>query len=126
MIEFDGQSDMAELEALVRNAAGYVRASDDLRPRLLETARSHRTERRAQGWIRKAAMIVVLLTGLSAAIGQAVDRTVAGHELEITAIDAGRMHSRAVTYAAPSGDVAWGMVEAFSELRRRQVAAFRL
>ena len=126
MIEFGGQSDNSELEALVRKAAGYVRASDDLRPRVLETARSHRTERRAQGWIRKAAMVVVLLTGLSAAIGQAVDHAVAGHELAITAIDSGRMHSRAAKYAAPSGDVAWGMVEAFSELRRRQTAAFRL
>jgi len=126
VIDFNAQGDMAELEALLRGAGGYVRASDDLRPRVLEAGRAQSTERRAQRLIRKAAMIIVLLTGLSAAVGHTVDRAVASHELAITAIDARHLHSRAATYAAPRGDVAWGMVEAFSELRRRQVAAFRL
>src|SRR5262245_58913900 len=51
----------SEIESLIRAAGGYVGASDDLRPRVLEAARLQRHERRAQRWLRRSAVAVLLI-----------------------------------------------------------------
>lgn len=115
-----------DLEAMIRGAGDYVRASEDLRPRVLETARAQCGEQRAKRCIRQVAVFVVLLAAFTASAGHVLETTGAGQKVALNAADSDRMHSQAETHAARGGDIGWGMVEAFTELRRRQSAAFRL
>jgi membrane glycosyltransferase len=62
----DYSEPLNEIEALVRQAGNYVRASDDLRPRVLESARAVRNEYRVQRWLWQAAFSVALLGMLMA------------------------------------------------------------
>jgi hypothetical protein len=118
--------EFADLESMVQAAGGYVEASDDLRPRVLESARTHCREQRARRRIQKAAVFVLLLAGFTTSATGVLDTPRPGSELALGAADSSSIHSRARAYAARRGDIGWGMVEAFTELRRRQSAAFRL
>ena len=115
----DGCSD---IEALVRSARDYVRPSDDLRPRVLENARIMRSERRAQRWIGHLAICALLLGMFAAATGQQ-HNAVATHE-PAAVVRAGRLFwSPQPTLSA--SDASWGMVDSFTELRRRQAELLR-
>ena len=57
-LEQDAQWD--DVEALVRAAGQYVRPSEELRPRLLETARAESRERQAQWRFWQLALAVAL------------------------------------------------------------------
>jgi hypothetical protein len=110
-----------KVEAMVRAAGGYVGASDDLRPRVLETARVQCSERRAQRCIRQAAVFVVLSAVLTMSSGRGLD----------SASDAPRfaslVNAESIFLRAESGggDCGWGMVDAFTELRLQQAKALR-
>jgi hypothetical protein len=110
---------------MLRAAGDYVRASEDLRPRVLEAARAQCGEQRARRFIRHAAVCVVLLASFMASVSQVPETAGADQEVALNAADSRTMFSRAQTYAA-RGDIGWGMVKAFTELRCRQSAAFRL
>jgi hypothetical protein len=116
-------SPLDELETLIRSAGDYVRASDDLRPRVLENARSQCCEQRVRRrfWqIAVAALFCVILMGSLA------------HRSE-SAIGA-KAHTSAwtspmfapVEAAARSNDPSWQMVESFTQLRLRQAQLLRL
>jgi hypothetical protein len=114
-----------EVESLVRAAGDYVRASDDLRPRVLEAARLQHRERRVQVWIRHVAAIVIVL-GFTTAVGR--------HELGegtvplriVAAAGFDEFFSPTAAASKRSGDGDWRMFEAFSELRRQQAQVLRL
>jgi hypothetical protein len=115
---------LSDLEAMVRAAGGYVQPSEDLRPRVLEAARAQQGEKRARRWIRRAAACVVLVAVLAASASRMAGLGV-DPELALNATDSQAMHSRAESYSS-GRDLSWGLVKAFTELRRRQSAAFRL
>jgi len=122
MIDLHNHYDpLREIESLVRSAGDYVHATDDLRPRVLETARVQHGERRARRFIRQIALALVLWT-LCANSGLhnsdiALAQQVSGTE---------RMLQRAEAKAADSGDYGSGFVDAFLELRKEQAQILRM
>ena len=111
---------LAEVEAMVRAAGQYVAASDDLRPRVLETARTEHSEHRAQRLIQQLAVAVILTAVLTLSGDRGLNST--GASLGMASLgDTERILLRAET----SGDGSWGMVDAFRELRLRQAKALR-
>jgi hypothetical protein len=111
---------------MVRSARHYVRASDDLRPRVLELAAIQGGEEWAQRCIRRVAMIVVLLATFT---------TVGRHPVLSTGTNAGRTLfsaelEQSLTRAAmpniSTGHSSWSAVEALTNLRERQAEALRL
>ena len=112
-----------EIESLVRAAQDYVRPSDDLRPRVLETARFERREQHAQRRFWQIAALIVFCGMLTHSIRQMPEVAVApGQE---TAVDVGSIFSSATT-AARSSDPSWETVESFTQLRLRQAELLRL
>lgn len=99
---------LEELEALVRSAKDYVHPSDDLRPRVLEAARS---QRRVMSYLRHAAVALVmvgtLFTGLHGTSALVLSPTTSDQLLSSAARDAN-----------------WGLVDSFTELRQRQAILF--
>jgi hypothetical protein len=114
-----------EVEQAVRAAASYVRASEDLRPRVLESARVERGERRARRWIGQAAAFVVVLATLTAVIRPTLDSS-AFYQSNWLFAGSDAIFSHAGAKTAHGGDLAWGLVDSFTELRRRQADAFNL
>lgn len=110
----DWKEPYSELELLVRAAGNYVQASSDLRPRVLESARAQRSDRRVQKYLRRitlcAALVVAAVTGLSKTYRDAHGNT--------EAESSGKWGFEQVEAAA--GDGSWGTVEAFTQFRRRQ------
>lgn len=101
-----GPSD--DLEALLRSAKDYVHPSDDLRPRVLEAARSQRDQRQMLGYLQHAAVVLVVLGALASTLYG----TAGPIKLDAT--------SRDQVLAAAAQDANWGLVDSFTELRRRQ------
>ena len=120
----DYSEPLYEIEALVRQAGNYVRASDDLRPRVLETARTERREYRAQRWLWQAALSVVLLGILAAAMGRRPDATPAKRIDAIT--ETAHVCTGEEGAAASGKDATWELVDAFTKLRQRHAALLRL
>jgi hypothetical protein len=118
-----GDSD--EIEAAVLAAAGYVRASDDLRPRVLDAARLERSERRGRRMVRFAAIGFVLLAMLSIGLYRHFDAAVSLRQ-SLVAVSADAIFVRAQSVVAPGGDLAWGVVESVADLRRRQADAISM
>ena len=117
-----------DVEALVRAAGNYVRPSDDLRPRVLETARAESHERWAQRRIWQVALVVALLGVCSPSVRS---------RLEVAASPSGgALGAGAMARRAESGNdgwnsdgwntVGWNTVESFTDLRRRHAALLRL
>ena len=111
-----------EIEALIRSAKDYVRPSDDLRPRVLETARLERREQHAQRRFWQMAALVFLCGMLTSSIRQRPEAATPPHQ---TALDASPIFSSA-NAAVRSYDPSWEMVESFTQLRRRQAQLLRL
>src|SRR5690242_16353628 len=109
----DSLSDsQSETEALIRAAGGYVRASDDLRPRVLEAARLQTGERRARQRIRRVALVAATIAFMTAASPSGLDGQ--SHRPAGFVLAAGFdevFSSPAV--ASPRGDGDWRMIEAF-------------
>jgi hypothetical protein len=111
---------LEHIEALVRSAQDYVQVSRDLRPRVLETARAQRAEHRAMRRIWQVAVFVVFAGLFTMSERQRPERIDTSHAR--AAADAGYFSSP----TGASGDSAWGMVESFTEMRRRQAELLRL
>jgi hypothetical protein len=111
-----------EIEALIRSAGDYVRPSEDLRPRVLETARQERRERAVQRRFWQLAAVVLLCGLLTSSGGPRAD-TESGPQP--AALEVSEMFLRAE--ATPrSADPSWEMVESFYLLRLRQAELLRL
>jgi hypothetical protein len=117
---------MGDVEAMVRSAGHYVRASDDLRPRVLEMASVQRGEEWAQRCIRRIALVVVLLATFTTVgrhpllnTGSVAEHTLFSAELE-------RSLTRAALPSVGAGHPSWNAVEALTNLRERQAEALRL
>ena len=117
-----------DVESLVRAAGNYVRPSDDLRPRVLETARAESHERWAHQRIWQVALVVALLGVCSSSVRS---------RLEVAAPPSGMMlETGAMARRAEAGNdgwntvgwntVGWNTVESFTDLRRRHAAMLRL
>lgn len=107
-----------DVEALVRAAGNYVRPSDDLRPRVLEAARAESRERRTQRRMWQLALVVTLL-GLFTTAERA--------RWKAAAAAPGILVEAATLVGSPeSGESGWGLVDSFTELRRRHAAMLRL
>jgi hypothetical protein len=112
-----------EIEALVRAAGDYVQASEDLRPRVLESARKQRCERTAQGLIARVALGVLLATMLTASNSPgSVD---ARNPLASAALNRASFPLPTAGGADADNDFGWNMVEAFTEMRRQQSEVLR-
>jgi hypothetical protein len=118
------RDDEQEIEALVRAAGGFVRASDDLRPRVLETIRLQRGERRAQGHIRRAALLCAIFAMLTAAFPPTTGLPARWQQSAWLTPSTASLLLPAQASATSGGDVAWNLVDALTELRRRQASVF--
>lgn len=123
----DNSSDpfSGDIEALVFAAGGYVRASEDLRPRILEAARLQRHERRAQRWLRRAAVIVLLAATVGATLRQSESERARPIGI-VMAAGFDEFFVPTAVASARSGDGDWRMIDAFTELRRQQAQVLRL
>ncbi len=112
----DGQ---AEIEAMIRAAKHYVRPSDDLRPRILEAAREHSGDRRAEQKLGSFAVaVLVLLLISSPAIRYAVllQSTVAKRSSD-------EVHHLAAELSTQREIGShWALAEAFSQVRHLQAS----
>ena len=112
------QDGWEDAEALVRAAGDYVRPSDDLRPRVLETARAESHERWAQRRIWQVALAVALLGLCSTSFH--------GRLTKSAARSAGGLQAAAIAPHIEAGHDGWSMVDSFTDLRRRHAAMLRL
>jgi hypothetical protein len=123
--EQDGMPEREAVEAAIFSAGGYVRASDDLRPRLLDAVRMDRRERRARGYVRWAAYGLLLVAGMAAHAYRQFDASFALRQ-QLAAVSSEAIFLKAIAMVRPGGDLGWGMVESVSELRRRQADAISM
>lgn len=101
-----------DLERMVRAAGSYGRASDDLRPRVLETARMERRGRRAKRWIMAAAAAVVVLAFTTASL---LARQQGASNRSAEYVQAGMAGGGAAS--------TWRLVDLFTSLREQQAEA---
>jgi len=124
----DLSSPLDELETLIRSAGQYVRASDDLRPRVLENARSQCSERRLQRHFWQTAAVVLLCGMLTSSLANrpesATDNN-SGSSAWTSPVLA-PVEAAARSAGAQAGDPSWQMVESFTQLRIRQAQLLRL
>jgi hypothetical protein len=112
-----------DVESLVRAAGNYVQPSRDLRPRVLEAARLESGERQARRCIGRVALFAALL-GVFALSGiERPESPGAFHQLTLVAAAAQTYSTTGVRTGSDSG---WALVEAYTELRRRQAEVLRL
>ena len=109
----DWQERYDEVEALVQAAGGYVQASDDLRPRVLETARAEAGELRGRRWVRQASLAAAIV-----GIAVSIRTTTGGNDPKIS--DAEAVYEQASQKSVGAGGFGWALVQAFRELRERQ------
>ena len=116
-------ADFDDVESLIRAAGNYVRPSDDLRPRVLETARSESRERQNQRRMWQLALVVALLGVITTAERARWEAAAAapGLLVEAAALVGGDKQGDSSCV-----DSSWGLVDSFTELRRRHAALLRL
>jgi hypothetical protein len=115
----------SDVEAMIRAAGSYVRASDDLRPRVLEAARLQHRERRARRWIRQAAIIVLLLAFASIVGRRELEVEKAGPFGIVATAGFDEFFAPTASVTKRSGDGDWRMLDAFTALRRQQARVLR-
>src|SRR5438876_3237758 len=101
-------SPLDEVEALIRSAGGYVRASDDLRPRVLENARLQCRERRLRRRFWQSAAVVLFCGILTSSLIHRAEPAI-GTQAHTAAWT--RPMLAPVEAAARSSDPSWQMVE---------------
>jgi len=121
---------MAELEALLRSAGGYVKPSEDLRPRVLETAKAMRGDRRVCRRLRTLLLAAVLCLLCLDAVDTPLRQRVSEPKDSGRIVDADDIYrfSKSRIVAGDGGfsdDFGWGMVEAFNVLRLQQSRSLR-
>jgi hypothetical protein len=121
----DWDNPLADVEAIVRSAGQYVRASDDLRPRVLEAARMQSGEQRAQRRIRHVSVVVLLLACLHIAEWQGLHGPLLRSHGMLMAAGFRETFTPIPTASTRSGDGDWRVLDAFTELRRQQAQLLR-
>jgi hypothetical protein len=113
--------DHAAIEAMVRHARRYIRPSDDLRPRVLEAAKEHCGDRRAERrlgdlWFALAVLLVFVLPAIHRyALVQSAASIHAAGEVE----------RRAEELASqPQVGIHWSLAEAFTQWRTLTASRF--
>jgi hypothetical protein len=119
----DFSSPLNEIEALVRSAGEYVRASEDLRPRVLENARLKCSERRVRRRFWQSAAVVLLCGMITSSLIHRSESAI-GTKAQSSAWTSQLFAP--VEAAARSNDPSWQMVESFTQLRMRQAQLLRL
>ncbi len=111
--------DWREAESMILAAGHYVRPSEDLRPRTLETARELCRDRKAVRKLGGLAIAILMLALISFPASQRVQ----AWRAKTAAPSSNDMHERAAMYGQQAGIGAhWGMAEAFIQLRRVQAS----
>ena len=110
-----------DIESLVLAAGTYVRPSDDLRPQVLEVARTERQERRMQRNLARMAAVVFLMVTVISVYRQPANA--AGGQLFSPGMEAISLDAEA---GAHRNDPSWETVESFTDVRRRQAELLRL
>ena len=119
MIEpLESGAEFEDVEALVRAAGNYVRPSEELRPRVLESARMEASERKALRRIWQAALALMLFASFST--------TISGPWTGGSSFSADLLQVQAEVRAAGTDAAGWSLVDSFTDLRRRQAALLRL
>lgn len=120
----DDREAIDTVESLIHAARGYVRPSDDLRPRTLEAAREARRQRRTNRRFGGMTLGVVLfaLCGIPHWNADPGAEQLARASAVIRHYD---VNEEAALRTLRAGfDPGWGFLEAFSELRRKQAELF--
>jgi hypothetical protein len=107
-----------DIESIVHSAGDYVQPSRDLRPRVLEAARLESGERRARRRIGRVAALAALWALFTIHAVERLDTPDVFRQ--ITLVAAG-----ARVFSEP-GDGSWALVDAYTELRRRQAEVLRM
>jgi hypothetical protein len=117
-------AEFRDIEEMVRAAGDYLEVTDDLRPQTLEQARDESRKSTTRFWIAAVAVIVVLLamsTGVLRSRLSSPPPLMAG-----VYVDGDQLYAAARQKAAQAkADANWSLVDAFSELRRRQASLIR-
>jgi anti-sigma factor RsiW len=116
-----GHEPSDEIELLLLSARDYVRPSEDLRPRVLETARTERQERRMQRNLARMAAVVFLMVMVISAFRQPANA--AASQLFSPAMEAVSLEAET---SARRHDPSWETVESFTDIRRWQASLLRL
>jgi len=118
-----GRRQPDELESIIFAARNYVRTTDDLRPRVLETARAEQRDRRLQRRLAQMAALVLLMVTAITVYRQ--PESSGRSEAFLPTVEAMSAESQvdATRYA---DHASWETVESFSDLRRRQAQLLRL
>lgn len=114
------ETPLDDIEAVVRSAGEYVRASDDLRPRVLEAARLQHGEHRAKRRIRHVAVCVLLLAFCHVAEWRGSRDQQSPPNGMLAAAGFHELFSPTQAASIRSGDGDWRMIDAFTKLRRQQ------
>jgi hypothetical protein len=119
------ETPLDDIEAMVRSAGEYVRASDDLRPRVLEAARLQHGERRAKRRIWFVAVCVLLLAICHVANPNGSLDQQSRPNAMLVAAGFHELFSPTRAASIRSGDGDWQMIDAFTKLRRQQAQMLR-
>jgi len=112
------RDERSDVESLIRAAGSYVRPSEELRPRVLEATRAESGERRARRRIWHVAIAIGLLGTMFA---------VAGNRMPVPpTLSHGMLQAGSEVRPADGGGASWSIVEAFTDLRRRQAVLLSL
>lgn len=117
----DNDRDITELEQMLRAAEGYVEASTDLRPRVLEAARAGCQERRVRRYLFQAAVLMMLVSFLTTFTGSGADGSQCSRNPWL--LGELRPSARSASMSGAESDATWGTVDAFVDLRLRQAKA---
>lgn len=116
---------MNDLEAAICAAGQYVQPSRDLRPRVLEAARTNHTERKALRHIKHLAILVLVVAVFTVSGRNSLDPNRPRSSDMTASADAQGMYARAQLGIVHGGDLGWALVEAFTELKREQSEVLR-
>jgi hypothetical protein len=103
------------LESAIRAAGHYVQPSFDLRPRTLETIRTHRARQRRHIQVASICLAIVVLLTLPGTRREQ-------HPSKLAVTNTAEIHLRAYQMASVAGvGPTWALVEAFLEVRADQI-----
>jgi hypothetical protein len=115
----DGHLDFSDVEAMVRDAAGYIDVSRDLRPKTLELARQKRNKAHGRLWLELIVVgVTLLMTSTPSLTGHMP--SAAPLRADLTADTQSLLRTAQQKSTENLDDVNWSLVEAFRELRQRQ------
>jgi hypothetical protein len=117
----DDDRDFGELEQMLRAAEGYVQASIDLRPCVLEAARANCQEKRVRRYLFQAAVLMMLVSGLASSTGND-DAT---YPCKAWLLGELRPATYSGSTGSADGGLSWRTVDALVELRLKQAEAIR-